>query len=122
LANDTTLLIDTSSLVSPPLFSPPNTVRTPQGTSINAAHGFLGMLARLVQGQDPHFIACATDESWRPQWRVELIDSYKAHPAEPGSPQLEAEEKLAPQMPVLFELLRLCGIQVVGFPDYEAED
>jgi 5'-3' exonuclease len=122
MRDDKTLLIDTSSLVYRALFSTPDTVRTPQGTSINAAYGFLGMLARLVREQDPHFIACATDESWRPQWRVELIDSYKAQRAEPGSPQLEAEEKLAPQMPVLFELLTLCGIQVVGFPDYEAED
>jgi 5'-3' exonuclease len=122
MPSDTTLLIDTSSLVYRALFSTPDSVRTPEGTSINAAYGFLGMLARLVREQDPQFIACATDESWRPQWRVELIDSYKAHRAEPGSPQLEAEEKLAPQMPVLFELLTLCGIQVVGFPDHEAED
>jgi 5'-3' exonuclease len=118
----TTLLIDTSSLVYRALFSTPDTVRTPQGTGINAAYGFLGMLAYLIRDHDPQFIACATDESWRPQWRVELLESYKAQRAEPGSPQLEAEEKLAPQMPVLFELLALCGIKVVGFPDYEAED
>lgn len=117
-----TLLIDTSSLVYRALFSTPDTIRTPEGTRINAAYGFLGMLARLIREQDPYFLACATDESWRPQWRVELINSYKAHRAEPGSPQEQAEEKLAPQMPVLFELLTLCGIKVVGFPDHEAED
>jgi 5'-3' exonuclease len=122
VTDNTTLLIDTSSLVYRALFSTPDTIRTPEGTRINAAYGFLGMLAYLIRDHDPQFIACATDESWRPQWRVELIDSYKSHRAEPGSPQLEAEEKLAPQMPVLFELLTLCGIKVVGFPDYEAED
>jgi 5'-3' exonuclease len=122
VANDLTLLIDTSSLVYRALFSTPDSIRTPDGTEINAAYGFLGMLASLVRDYDPVSLACATDESWRPQWRVELIDSYKSHRAEAGSPQEAAEEKLAPQMPVLFDLLTQSGIKVVGFPDHEAED
>ena len=122
MPNDLTLLIDTSSLVYRALFSTPDSISTPEGTAINAAYGFLGMLAQLIREYDPNFIACATDESWRPQWRVELIDSYKSHRAEPGSAQEEAEEKLAPQMPPLFDLVTLSGIKVVGFPDHEAED
>lgn len=84
---------------------------------VNAAHGFLGMLARLVADQNPDRIACASDEDWRPEWRVELIASYKTHRTEiPESPELEA------QFPVIFEVLELCGVRVVGAPDYEAED
>ena len=122
MAAGLTLLVDASSLIYRALFSTPDTVTAPDGTPINAAHGFLGMLARLIQDRDPDFICCATDEDWRPEWRVELIDTYKSFRAEPGSAQESAEDLLAPQMPVLFEILEGCGIPVVGHPDYEAED
>jgi 5'-3' exonuclease len=117
-----TLLVDASSLIYRALFSTPDTVTAPDGTPINAAHGFLGMLARLVTDRQPDFICCATDEDWRPEWRVELIEGYKAIRAEPGSAQEMAEDRLAPQMPVLFEILEGCGIPVMGHPGYEAED
>jgi 5'-3' exonuclease len=117
-----TLLVDAASLIYRALFSTPDSVRAPDGTPINAAHGFLGMLARLVADNDPAFLCCADDQDWRPEWRVKLLASYKAERAEPGSAQEKAEERLAPQMPVLFEILSLCGIQVVGQPGYEAED
>lgn len=117
-----TLLIDTATLIYRALFSTPDTVRTPDGQPINAAHGFLGMLARLISDHDPAFICCAADEDWRPEWRVALIDSYKAIRAEPGSAQEEAEDILEPQMPVLWDILEACRIPLVGHPGYEAED
>jgi 5'-3' exonuclease len=89
---------------------------------VNAAYGFLGMPEGLVATHDPDFLCCAADDDWRPDWRVELIDTYKTHRAEPGSPQALAEELLAPQIPVLFDILAGCGIQVVGHAGYEAED
>jgi 5'-3' exonuclease len=94
----------------------------PDGTPINAAFGFLGMLARLTRDHDPSSIACATDEAWRPEWRVELIRDYKSARALPGSAQEQAEARLEPQMPILFELLDACGVPTVGHPGYEAED
>jgi 5'-3' exonuclease len=117
-----TLLVDASSLIYRALFSTPDTVTAQDGTPVNAAFGFLGMLARLIADRDPDFICCATDEDWRPDWRVELIDTYKAFRAEPGSAQEQAEDVLAPQMPVLFEILEGCGIPVMGHPGSEAED
>ena len=122
MSSDLTLLVDAASLIYRALFSTPDTVRARDGTPVNAAHGFLNMLARLVADHDPSFLCCAADTDWRPAWRVELIDSYKSHRAEPGSAQEQAEERLAPQMPILLELLTGCGIAVVGHPDYEAED
>ncbi|HEX2241226.1 MAG TPA: 5'-3' exonuclease [Actinomycetota bacterium] len=117
-----TLLVDASSLIFRAFFSTPDTVRAPDGSPINAAHGFLNMLARLIADRDPDFICCATDEDWRPEWRVELIDSYKSFRAVAGSAQEVAEDVIAPQMPVLFELLEGCQIPVVGHAGYEAED
>ena len=84
---------------------------------MNAAHGFLNMLARLVRDRDPDFLLCATDADWRPRWRVDLLPGYKTHRLEmPALPELDH------QMPVIFELLRLCRVAVAGAPDYEAED
>jgi 5'-3' exonuclease len=117
-----TVLVDTASLVFRALFSTPDTVRAPDGTPINAAHGFLGMLTRLITDHDPDFICCAADEDWRPEWRVKLVETYKTSRAEPGSAQEVAEDRLASQVPLILEVLRLCGIQVVGHPGYEAED
>jgi 5'-3' exonuclease len=120
--NGLTLLVDSASLIYRALFAVPDTVKAPDGTLINAAYGFLGMLEGLVTEHDPAFICCAADDDWRPEWRVELIDSYKAHRAEAGSAQEQAEELLAPQIPLILEILAGCGIQVVGHPGYEAED
>jgi 5'-3' exonuclease len=117
-----TLLVDSASLIYRALFSVPDTVRAPDGTLVNAAYGFLGMLESLIAQHDPDFICCAADDDWRPEWRVELIDTYKTHRAEPGSAQEQAEELLAPQVPVILEILAGCGIPVVGHPGYEAED
>ncbi len=117
-----TLLVDSASLIYRALFSVPDTVKAPDGTPMNAAYGFLGMLEGLVATHDPDFLCCAADDDWRPDWRVELVDTYKTHRAEPGSAQEQAEDRLAPQMPVILEILAGCGIQIVGHPGYEAED
>jgi 5'-3' exonuclease len=117
-----TLLVDVSSLIYRALFSTPDSVRAPDGTPVNAAHGFFGMLARLIVDHDPAFISCATDEDWRPDWRVQLLPSYKSERAEPGSAQEQAERRLAPQLPIVFGFLEACGIKVVGHAGYEAED
>ncbi len=116
-----TLLVDAPSLFYRALFSTPDTVTTPQGSPINAAHGFFRMLTRLVKDHDPDYLACAADENWRPSWRVELVESYKAFRAAPGSAQEAAEERLASQVPVLYGFLEMY-IPAIGHPDYEAED
>lgn len=121
-AGDLTLLVDASSLIYRAYFSTPDTVRSPDGRPVNAAHGFLAMLGRLVDDHDPDYICCATDASWRPEWRVELIETYKTHRTEPGSVQQDTDRELDKQMPIIFELLAQCGINTIGYPDYEAED
>jgi 5'-3' exonuclease len=117
-----TLLVDAPSLFYRALYSTPDSVKAPDGTPMNAAHGFFRMLARLVVDHDPDYIACASDDDWRPQWRVDLIPSYKSHRAESGSQQEQAEVKLAPQVPVIYGFLEAMGLSVVGHDGYEAED
>lgn len=121
------MLIDTSSLVYRAYFSTPSTVTAPDGSSVNAAYGFLGMLARLVADWDPSYLACAIDMNWRPAWRVDLIPSYKthrlAHPdAGTSGPYAWAEEGFVDQVPIIYDLLETCGVAVVGVEGHEAED
>ncbi|MGH2717721.1 MAG: 5'-3' exonuclease, partial [Actinomycetota bacterium] len=117
-----TLLVDAPSLVYRALFSTPDTVRSPSGEPINAVHGFLGMLTQLIARQRPDALACAEDTDWRPQWRVDLIPGYKEHRTVPGSPAVEAEQRLAPQFPLLRDLMARCGLPLIGLPEFEAED
>ena len=117
-----TLLVDAPSLIYRAFFSTPDTVRAPDGTAINAAHGFLGMLTRLVSDQNPAFLCCAADADWRPAWRTKLIDTYKTHRTESNSVQQQADEQVTAQSAALFQLLERCGVKVVGHAGYEAED
>ncbi|MGH2805813.1 MAG: 5'-3' exonuclease [Actinomycetota bacterium] len=117
-----TLLVDAPSLFYRALFSTPDSITRPDGEPINAAYGFFRMLARLVADLDPDYIACASDDNWRPQWRVDLIPAYKNVRATPGSQQEAAEARLATQVPILYSFLEMCDIAVFGHPDYEAED
>ncbi len=117
-----TLLVDAPSLIYRAFFSTPDTVRAPDGTAVNAAHGFLGMLTRLVADHNPDFIGCAADADWRPEWRTRLIETYKTHRTQPDSVQQQADQQVGAQSSLVFQLLELCGVQVVGYPGYEAED
>jgi 5'-3' exonuclease len=95
----------------------PQTNRAPDGTLINAVRGFLDSLARIIEARRPRHVVVTTDEDWRPDWRVELIPSYKTHrTAEPVPHDLE------PQMPVIMAALESVGVDAVGLSGYEAED
>jgi 5'-3' exonuclease len=121
---DLTLLVDASSLLYRAYFSTPDSVRAPDGSPINAAHGFLGMLARLVADHDPARLACAVDEDWRPAWRVELVPEYKAARVAEVAPaqQVAADDEVGRQSVYVFKLLEGLGVAVVGFEACEAED
>jgi 5'-3' exonuclease len=111
------LFVDGSSLIFRAFYGVPKTVRSPDGRLINAARGFLETLTRLLGTRHPGHIAVASDADWRPEWRVELIPSYKAQRvAEPIPPAL------IPQMPVINAFLAAIGIDALGVAGYEAED
>lgn len=111
-----TLLIDAASLIYRAFFSTPETVTAPDGMPVNAAYGFLNMLARLVADRDPDYLLCAEDADWRPQWRVDLVASYKTHRVGQPQPVLDA------QMPLIADVLEAAGIPVAGVAEWEAED
>ena len=73
------MLLDTASLYFRAYFGVPDSVRAPDGTPVNAVRGLLDFIDRLVQDHRPDDLVACMDADWRPQWRVELIPSYKAH-------------------------------------------
>jgi 5'-3' exonuclease len=92
-------------------------MKGPDGTLINAVRGTLDNLARYITDRKPKKVAFTTDEDWRPDWRVDLIPSYKEHrTGEPIPPAL------IPQVPIILDSLAAVGVDVVGLEGYEAED
>lgn len=124
MAGNLTLLVDASSLLYRAFFSTPDSVRSPDGLPINAAHGFLNMLARLVSDHDPSRLACAVDEDWRPSWRVDLVPEYKAGRVAgvATKEQTAADDDVGRQSVFVFKLLEGLGVPVVGLEACEAED
>ena len=120
------LLLDTASLYFRAFFGVPQTLTAPDGTPVNAVRGMLDFLTRLLDDVRPAALAACWDDDWRPQWRVDLIPSYKAHrvveevPA--GTDVEETPDPLAAQVPVIREALELLGVAVVGAEHYEADD
>ena len=92
-------------------------MRGPDGALVNAVRGSMDNLARYITERKPRHVTVTTDEDWRPDWRVELIPSYKQHrTGEPVPPAL------IPQMPIIMECFAAIGVDALGLEDYEAED
>jgi 5'-3' exonuclease len=121
------LLLDTPSLYYRAYFGVPDSVRAPDGTPVNAVRGLLDFIGRLVLDHRPDDLVACMDADWRPHWRVELIPSYKAHrvavETADGLPdEEETPDTLAPQVPIIEDVLDALGIARVGVPEYEADD
>lgn len=121
------MLLDTASLYFRAFFGVPDTITAPDGTPVNAVRGLLDFISRLVEEYQPTHLACCWDNDWRPQWRVDLIPTYKAHRVEavrPGdAPDIEeVPDPLEVQIPVILAALAAFGIAVVGADGYEADD
>lgn len=119
------MLLDTAALYFRAFHGVPDTVRSPDGHPVNAVRGLLDIIAKLVTEFDPSEVVACWDDDWRPQWRVALIPSYKAHRVATESAAGSVEEVpdlLAPQVPVIRDVLGALGIPIVGASDHEADD
>jgi 5'-3' exonuclease len=125
------MLLDTASLYFRAFFGVPDSIKAPDGTPVNAVRGLLDFMARLVADYEPSHLVCCWDNDWRPQWRVDLLPSYKAHRVEAVLPAPdpkgahfveEVPDPLETQIPVIVEVLEAFGIAVVGVDGYEADD
>ena len=120
------MLLDTASLYFRAFYGLPDSIRRADGTPVNAVRGLLDMISRLTTDyRATHLVAC-WDNDWRPQWRVDLIPTYKAHrvaQAFPDATDVEVvPDALEAQLPMIREVLDLAGIAVVGAANHEADD
>ncbi|KRA23107.1 5'-3' exonuclease [Microbacterium sp. Root61] len=120
------MLLDSASLYFRAFYGVPDTVKAPDGSPVNAVRGFLDIITRLVITYEPtHLVAC-WDDDWRPQWRVDLIPSYKTHRVaevvEAGPDVEVVPDPLEVQVPVIREALTAVGIPIVGIAEHEADD
>lgn len=123
---DKLLLLDTASLYFRAFYGVPDKVTAPDGSPINAARGLLDIVAKLVTLYEPTHIVACWDDDWRPQWRVDLIPSYKSHrvvEVVPAGPDVEeVPDPLEAQIPLIRQTLGLLGIPIIGVAEHEADD
>jgi 5'-3' exonuclease len=119
---DRLMLLDSASLYFRAFFGVPDSVRSPDGTPVNAVRGFLDMVATLVTAHRPTRMVACWDDDWRPAFRVAAIPSYKAHRLTADGRTEDTPEGLVPQVPVLVEVLAALGVARVGCPGFEADD
>ena len=86
----------------------------PDGKSTNAVYGFVTMLRKLLDEQQPEYIAAAFDVAG-PTFREELDREYKANRA-------PMPEDLAEQVPWVHEACEALGVPVMTLQGYEADD
>src|SRR3546814_12482641 len=100
------MLLDTASLYFRAFFGVPDSLKAPDGTPVNAVRGLMDFISRLVEEYQPTHLACCWDNDWRPQWRVDLIPTYKAQRVvdEVSGPAPDVEEvpdPLPAQIPII---------------------
>ncbi|WP_067429978.1 5'-3' exonuclease [Nocardioides jensenii] len=121
------MLLDTASLYFRAFFGVPDSMKAPDGTPVNAVRGLMDFISRLVTEYQPTHLVCCWDNDWRPQWRVDLIPTYKAHrvveEVAGADPDVEeVPDPLQVQIPIILAVLEAFGIAVVGADEMEADD
>lgn len=117
----TLMLLDSASLWYRAFYGMPDSLLSPDGTPVNAIRGYLDMSARLITTYKPNRLVACIEGDWRPSWRVELFPEYKANRLDEEGTE-EEPDLLAPQIPILMDVLDAFGIAIVGADDYEADD
>ncbi|AQP52702.1 flap endonuclease [Tessaracoccus flavescens] len=118
------MAFDTSYLYFRAFFGVPDSFHAKDGRSVNAVRGTLDFISRLLDQYSPDAFVCAWDDDWRPQWRVDLVPSYKTHRVvEVAGAEAElVEDALAVQVPLIRECFDALGIQIIGAAEHEADD
>jgi 5'-3' exonuclease len=121
------VLLDGASMWFRSYFGVPNSITAPDGRPVNALRGFLDAMATVITRERPSRLVVCRDDDWRPQWRVDLIPSYKAHRVleenPDGEPDVEeVPDELTPQVDMIFDILDAFGIPTAGAAEHEADD
>ena len=86
----------------------------PDGRSTNAVYGFIAMLRKLIDDQQPDLVAAAFDLKG-PTFRHELSADYKAH-------RRPMPDDLVEQVSWVHEACAALGVPIVSHAGFEADD
>lgn len=92
------VLLDGASMWFRSFFGVPSSITAPDGRPVNAVRGFFDAVATVITQQRPSRLVVCLDLDWRPQWRVDLVPSYKAHRVEaetPGRPPMSKKSPMS---------------------------
>jgi 5'-3' exonuclease len=110
------LLLDVSSMMYRAFFAMRETgVFTRDGRPIQAVHGYLDMVTKLIVDRRPDEVVNVYDHDWRPVARTDIYADYKGN-------RLPDPEDLPPQFVILRQLLDPTGLLQAQTEGWEAED
>ncbi|WP_132878192.1 5'-3' exonuclease [Tamaricihabitans halophyticus] len=119
-------LLDAASLYFRAFYALPDSLTAPDGTPVNAVRGFTDTVARIINDRGPHRLVACLDADWRPQFRVDLLPSYKAHrvqaEVEDAADTEEIPDALSPQVPMILDVLDAAGLATAEATGFEADD
>lgn len=107
------MLVDGNSIINRAFYGIPLLTNS-QGRYTNAVYGFLNILFRLIEEEQPEYLAVAFDLH-APTFRHKAYEAYKG--TRKGMP-----EELREQVPLLKEVLSTMKISMYELEGYEADD
>jgi 5'-3' exonuclease len=109
------LLLDVSSMTYRAFFAMRDGVYAPDGRLVNAVHGYLDMVTRLIVNRRPDEVVHVYDHDWRPVARTDIFPGYK-------SKRLPDPEGLPEQFVMIRRVLDTTGMIQAETEGWEAED
>ena len=107
------VLIDGHSILNRAFYGVPLFTNS-EGIHTNAIFGFLNILFKIIDEQQPDYLAVAFDVH-QPTFRHQMYEQYKGT-RKPMLPELRE------QVPLIQELLKKMNIPIVTLPGFEADD
>lgn len=107
------VLIDGHSILNRAFYGVPELTNS-QGLHTNAVYGFMNILFKILDEENPEYLAVAFDVK-EPTFRHKMFDGYKGT-------RKPMPQELHEQVPLIKELLTACGIPILEKPGYEADD
>ncbi|MDD3142245.1 MAG: DNA polymerase I, partial [Lachnospiraceae bacterium] len=111
--NKKIVLIDGHSILNRAFYGVPELTNA-EGLHTNAIYGFLNILFKILEEEKPEYLTVAFDVS-APTFRHDMFEGYKGT-------RKPMPEELRQQVPVMKEVLRSMGVNIVEKPGFEADD
>ena len=107
-------IIDGYNLIFKAFYSIPALATISNNLPIGAVYGFIYMLEKIFKNNNKKFCVIALD-SGKKTFRSDFYPSYKAH-------REETDKNLKIQFPVIREIIKSCGFNVIEINGFEADD